>query len=116
MLTAVIAALCMVGQDITYTIVVMAEARNRGWLAGAFDFVSWYVGIFTTAISVAALNGHNTEEKIYVLILVGLANLFGTRLAVGIGKRITGPDDVTVGQLVRRVAALEASLSEKEIQ
>jgi len=87
---AVLAALCMVVQDVVATIMVMAEAANRGWLAGVMDTVGWYFSITTTSISVTALQSHVVSEKVEVLLLVGLANLFGTKLGQVTGHRLLG--------------------------
>ena len=88
MAVAVWAALAMVCTDVIAVIMVQAEAANRGWLAGACDTVGWYVGIATTTISVTTLSGHNTTAKIWVLVLVGAANLLGTKLGQVTGQRI----------------------------
>lgn len=85
---ALLAALCMIVTDVVATIMVQAEAANRGWLAGAMDTVGWYFSIGTTAISVTALQGHSFGTKVWVLVLVGAANLFGTKLGQVMGKRI----------------------------
>jgi len=85
---ALIAAACMALTDVLGTILVMAEAANRGWLAGWADTAGWYVSIVTTTISVTALSGHNTTTKIEVLVLVGAANLFGTKLGTVTGHWI----------------------------
>ena len=80
MLIALLAAGCMVCQDILATIMVQAEAANRGWLAGLMDMLG-FVAISTTAISVNALNGHGCLiNKVLVLAFVGAANVFGTKL------------------------------------
>jgi hypothetical protein len=88
MLTALIAAGCMVISDLLATIMVMAEAREMGWLAGFLDMACWYVSIATTSISVTTLAGHDTTEKILVLLLVGAANVFGTKLGQVTGSRL----------------------------
>lgn len=85
---ALVAAGCMVLTDILGVCMVMMEAANRGWLAGVFDTAGWYVSIATTTISVSALSGHDTTKKIEVLILVGAANLFGTKLGQVSGHAI----------------------------
>lgn len=84
---ALLAALCMVFQDVLGTLMVQAEARNHGWLAGFCDSVMWLFSIATTAISVTALQGHNIHEKVLVILLVTLANLVGSRLGVYFGKK-----------------------------
>lgn len=86
--TAILAAVCMAINDVLGTCLVMAESAERGWLAGFLDVGMWYVSIATTTISVTALAGHDTTEKIAVLVLVGAANLLGTRLGVLTGKLI----------------------------
>lgn len=88
MLIALIAAGCMLVQDVLGVILVQAEAANRGWLAGAADTVGWYFAIFTTSISVTALQSHNTVDKVYVLAFVGVANALGTKLGQVLGKRL----------------------------
>lgn len=70
----------MLVTDVLSTIMVMAEAANRGWLAGWMDVLGWYTSISTTTISVTALQGHSLSTKIFVLLFVGAANLLGTKL------------------------------------
>ncbi len=79
MTVALIAAACMVVSDMLAVVMVQAEAANRGWLAGWMDTAGWYVGIATTTISVTALDGRDLATKVWVLVLVGGANLFGTK-------------------------------------
>lgn len=88
MTVAIWAALAMVCTDVLSVVLVQAEAANRGWLAGICDTACWYVGIATTTISVSTLDGHNTAAKIWVLVLVGIANLLGTKLGQVTGKRL----------------------------
>lgn len=85
---AVLAALAMVVNDIFGTLMVQAEARNRGWLAGMFDSLQWFATITTTTISVTALQGHSLHEKVLVICLVTAANLCGSAIGVYVGKRI----------------------------
>ena len=80
------AAGCMLITDVLGTVMVQAEAANRGWLAGLMDMLGWYVGIATTTISVTSLAGNNTAQKIWVLALVGAANVLGTKLGQVTGK------------------------------
>jgi len=105
-LVALIAAAAMVVTDVMGVIMVMAEAHNRGWLAGWMDTAQWLVGIVTTTISVTALQGHSFGEKALVVLLVSAANLFGTKLGQVIGRRLV-PESMS---LPARVAALEAAL------
>jgi hypothetical protein len=86
-LIALYAAIAMVIQDVLCVMMVQAEARNRGWLAGAFDSIQWLAAISTTTISVTALQGHDFGEKVLVVCAVSAANLFGSLLGVEIGKR-----------------------------
>jgi hypothetical protein len=85
---ALIAALAMVATDVLGTVMVMAEAKERGWLAGIMDCLGWYVSILTTTISVTSLQGHDTTQKVWVLVLVGAANIFGTKLGVVTGRAL----------------------------
>lgn len=89
-MVAVWAALAMVVTDVLGTIMVQAEAANRGWLAGCCDTLGWYVSIATTTISVTTLAGHDTAKKVWVLVLVGAANLLGTKLGQVTGKWLLG--------------------------
>lgn len=84
---ALLAAAAMVLQDCIAVVMVQAEAKNLGWTAGLMDMLGWYVGIATTTISVTSLQGHNTGQKIWVLGLVGLANIFGTKGGQLLGQR-----------------------------
>jgi len=103
MTAAIVAAVAMAVQDVLATIMVMAEAKNRGWLAGTMDSLCWLVGITTTTIAITALQGHNTTDKVAVVVLVSLANLFGTKLGQIIGSRYV--KDAT--SLADRVTRLE---------
>lgn len=88
MTNAVLAALCMVVVDVISVVMVQAEAANRGWLAGLMDTLGWYPSIICTTLCVLALDGHSIEAKAAVLVLVGLANLFGTKLGQITGQRL----------------------------
>lgn len=84
---ALIAGVCMFIEDIVYTIMVQAEAADRGWLAGWMDTIGWLFGVQSTSISVAAVNGHSLVKHIVVLFVVSAANLFGTKLGQVMGTR-----------------------------
>ena len=90
MTIALLAALTMVVTDILGTIMVQAEAANRGWLAGLMDAAGWIVSIITTTISVATLSGHNFSEKVWVVALVTAANILGTKLGQVMGQKLMG--------------------------
>jgi len=102
---AIIAALTMVVTDV----LVQAEARNRGWLAGWMDTAQWIVGITTTTITVTALQGHDMTEKVAVVVLVSAANLFGTKLGQMIGQRYV-TDATTLADRVARLEALNTRI------
>lgn len=82
---AVLAAVAMLVQDVFGAAMVLLEAKEHGWVAGALDSGMWLFGILTTSISVTALQGHDTVEKVMVLGLVSVANVVGTRLGVWMG-------------------------------
>lgn len=86
-LIAVLAALAMLVQDVLATVMVIAENRNKGALAGALDSLGWLATITTTSISVTSLQGHSIAEKVWVLVLVSAANFFGTWLGVIVGQK-----------------------------
>lgn len=117
---AIIAGLCMVVTDVAATIMVQAEAANRGWLAGWMDTFGYLFSIQTTAITVAAVNGHSLTKHIVVLACVSAANLGGTKLGQVTGKRLLArfpkPADpemealkATVREQGLRLAALEGA-------
>jgi len=87
----ILAALAMVFQDCLGVMMVQAEARDRGWLAGALDACGWLFGIATTTISVSALQGHDTGLKIAVIVAVSAANILGSKLGQMIGTRFIKP-------------------------
>ena len=101
MLNAILAALCMVAVDILNTIMVQAEAGSRGWLAGIMDTLGWYPAIVCTTLCVVALDGPSLSDKVAVLTLVGVANLFGTKAGQIIGTRL-------LARLARKRAGLIA--------
>ena len=98
MLIALYAALAMAIQDVLAVLMVQAEARNRGLLAGIFDAFCWGAAISTTTISVTALQGHDFSLKVLVIVFVTLANIVGSVIGVWIGKRFIKNDD----QIVKR--------------
>jgi hypothetical protein len=102
-LPILIATVAMVFTDVSGTIMVIAESKNRGWLAGMMDTFQWLVGITTTAITVTILQGHSLEEKILVIAFVSAANLLGTWLGVYVGHRF-----VKDKNLEQRLTALES--------
>lgn len=87
MIIAILAALSMVAQDILEVCKDQAQARNRAVLAGLFDSLMWLALITTTSISVTALQGHKTSQKVLVIILVSAANFIGQFTGVLIGKK-----------------------------
>lgn len=87
-LVALWAALAMFAQDILMTVLVQAESRNRAWLSGALDSLGWIIGIFTTTISVTAIQGHDLGLKVAVILAVSVANVIGGYTGVMIGRRL----------------------------
>lgn len=104
-----IAVITMVCADILGTVMVMAEARNRGWLAGWMDTAQYLVGIVCTTIMVTILQDHSWSEKVIALGAISAANLFGTKLGQMIGHRFV--TDKT--SLADRVAAIERTMNAK---
>jgi hypothetical protein len=108
MIPALIAAVTMVITDVLGVIMVMAEARNRGWLAGWMDVAQWGVAIATTTITVTILQGHSLREKVLVIALVSAANLFGTKLGQVIGSKFV--HDATTLTVAQRLDRIEATI------
>ncbi len=105
---AILAASTMAVTDVLGVVLVQAEAKNRGWLAGIMDASQWGVGITTTTLSVTAFQGHSLSEKVLVGGFVTLANVLGTKLGQLIGKRY-----VTDLSLEERLSALEGAMQSK---
>lgn len=84
---AILAAVSMLFQDVVGVLMVQAEARDHGWIAGLCDSAMWLFAIATTTFSVTTLQGHDLHEKIIVVTAVTVANLVGSRLGVLIGKK-----------------------------
>lgn len=87
-LTGLAAGGCMLASDIIGAIFTQAVAKDRGWLAGILDAVGWAVGITTTDLSLAALDGHDLARKAWVIGLVSAANVLGTKWGTDLGARI----------------------------
>lgn len=115
---ALVAAGCMLVTDVLGTVMVQAEAANRGWLAGIMDTLGWYVSIATTTISVTSLSGNDTAQKVWVLILVGAANLLGTKLGQVTGKWLLSRNKGDARKVAQdpALAVLEARLDRVERQ
>lgn len=93
---AILASVAMLGQDILGTLLTMAEAKEKPALSGALDTVGWLVSIFTTTWSVTALQGHSISVKVWVLLLVSIANFAGSYSGVWIGRRFLNKSKVKV--------------------
>jgi hypothetical protein len=107
MIIALWAALAMVCQDIIAVPLTQAEARNRAVLSGLLDGAGWLVAITTTFLSVNALQGHSLSTKIWVIVLVSIANLVGSYLGCKIGERWVKDDQTTTAN---RLKVLETHL------
>jgi len=81
------AALLMFINNILAVLLVQAEARNRGWLAGLFDSLMDIASLGATAISVTILQGHNDYKKGGILLAITLANFIGSKIGVSIGEK-----------------------------
>ncbi len=81
----------MIVQDVLGVMYTQAAARDRGWLLGVLDAVTWIFAIATINISVTALQGHDTGLKVAVIVLVTAANFFGSKLGQVIGTRFIKP-------------------------
>jgi hypothetical protein len=111
-----IASVAMVAQDILGTILVMAEANERGWLAGWCDAAAWCVSITTATLSITAFQGHDWPLKIGIVVGVSIANVGGTKVGQIIGSHLMtsvkmrtlfAKGDVPVLTIKERVALLE---------
>lgn len=103
-LIAFAAAFAMLCTDSIGTMLVMAQARGRGRLAGLLDSVGWLFAISTTFLTVDTLAGHDMVRKIAVVLAVTVANYFGTELGEWLGTKYV--KDRTIEA---RLLALEAN-------
>jgi hypothetical protein len=101
MVVAILAALAMFAQDLIAVPLVQAESRTQAHLAGLLDTVGWLVAIATTFISVNTLQGHNTTEKVLVIVLVSGANYLGTLTGTKLGKRFVKEDATSLADRVK---------------
>ena len=116
MITALLAAVCMVVQDVLATLLVQAEARNRAGLAAAFDAAMWCFGIATTSIAVTALQGHSLGEKVMVVGAVTAANVAGALAgAIREPRGVAFPGAAPVAQLEANAAAADLELAAREL-
>ena len=82
------AALAMILQDVTLTLMVQAEARNRWVLAGLLDSVGFLAQVATYGVSIVAIVNHGlTAQTLVILGALTVANFIGTGLGTLIGKR-----------------------------
>jgi len=77
----------MIFQDIICVLMVQAEARNHGWLAGSMDSVQWLFGLFTAFVTITALQGHKRSRKYALIAFVTCGNLIGSEIGVLIGQQ-----------------------------
>jgi hypothetical protein len=96
---AILAAVGMLAQDILGTMLTIAEAREKPALSGILDSAGWFPAIFTTAWTVTALQGHSLSEKVWVLLLVSVANFIGSYIGVMIGRRIVNKTKIPAPQV-----------------
>lgn len=82
------AAGAMYVQDVLATIMVVAESRGRAHLAAAMDTVGWLATITTTTVSVDALITGSWWTKFDVIVLVSLANYWGTWSGTKLGHKL----------------------------
>ena len=85
---AIIAAFCMICQDILVVSRVQAEARNRAVMAGVLDSIIWIFSMTTLSITLDTIHSGTTAHKITVGVAVTCANLIGTTSGVIIGKKL----------------------------
>lgn len=90
--TALLAGVCMFGQDVLATVMVVAESRGRAHLAASMDTAGWLAQITTTTVSVDALLTGSPAAKAAVVLAVSAGNYAGTYSGVKLGHRLM-PDD-----------------------
>jgi len=105
MLVALIAALAMVGQDITATYMVVAEARGNAVPAGLGDAVQWLFAFATGSIAYSAVIRHGWTAHTFLIVgAITVANVVGTIAGVRLGRRFTRKDSDVATLLAWRAA------------
>ena len=66
---------------------IQATNRNKAAMSGLLDVISWLVALFTTFISLDALDGNNLALKVSVIATVSAANFIGSVMGVNLGKK-----------------------------
>lgn len=108
MITLVLAAVAMALKDALGTLLVVAEARGRGMLAGAMDATGDLATILVTLAGAGAVILHGwTLHTILLLSVMTVTSFFGTWFWTRQASRLM-PDLPSVS--VDQVIALEARL------
>ena len=106
-LAIVLAAIAaLFAYNVGMAVLVIAENRGHGWIAGWLSAVTWCVNITGITIAVTALQGHSFWLKTAVILAALVANFFGAKLGQVAGQRYVHDDTIE-----SRLAALEAAES-----
>jgi hypothetical protein len=111
LILVLLAAAAMVIQDVLSTCLVIAEARGHRIAAGLLDAAAWLAVITTTTVSVTALQSHDLDRKIIVVLAMTVANIAGTFSGVWIGERFV--KDQSHLNIEARLTALEQAIGAK---
>lgn len=76
-------------QDLSFSLLTMAEARNHWVLSGLLDVVGGLAQIISYGVSVGSIvtQGFLKEQTIVIIAAVSVANFVGTAAGVLIGKK-----------------------------
>lgn len=92
-------ALAMAAKDALGTLLVVAEARGRTWLAGAFDAAGDIAQVAAMVFGAGTVIVHGWDAHSFeVLAVMMVVSFFGTALWTRVGQRI---QPVTVAAVVR---------------
>ena len=87
-MTALLAALAMIAQDLLLTWMTQSEARNRWVLAGLLDSAGFLAQIVTFGVSIDAIVTHGLNAStLVILAALTVANFVGTGLGTLLGSR-----------------------------
>ena len=94
----VLGSIAMIGQDVTLTFMVQAEARDRWVIAGLMDCVGFALQIATFGVSIEAIVKHGlTSQTLIILAALTVANFVGTGLGTLLGSKWIHADNLTKG-------------------
>ena len=94
-MTALYAAVAMIGQDLVLTFMVQAQNRGRWVIAGLMDSIGFILQVVTYGVSIDAIVKHGLNaETVRILVALTAANFIGTGLGTKLGDKWIHADNL----------------------